>query len=532
MKPARGRGGRRSATRTRRLPGAGAGAGAAAGGLVALGVGLSILTGALGATSSDTPAPAGADPGDRAAVLAPPTDFSAPEPDEELPGGAATSRHAATRNAFSHPSATLTFAQQLDFRVGDGIFRKLWVSAPASTTSSDGLGPLYNARSCQSCHLKDGRGHPAEGRWPDGDGTSMLFRVSVPLATDAERLAIEDGRQAVVPEPTYGTQLQGFAIQGHSPEARVRITYEDQPVTLHGGAVVHLQKPTYRVEDLGYGPIRPDVLLSPRVAAPMIGLGLLEMVDEADILARADPDDRDGDGISGRPNRVWSMEHGRPMLGRFGWKAARATIRDQTAGAFSGDMGLSTELLPAAAGDCTEAQAFCRGAPSGADPPHGVEVAPTMFDLVVFYARNLAVPMRRQVDAPEVLRGKQVFYQAGCAACHTPKYVTRADPERRELSQQLIWPYTDLLLHDMGPGLADGRSEGRASVQEWRTPPLWGVGFTAAVSGHTRFLHDGRARSLLEAILWHGGEAEAARQRVVRMTRGERDALLAFLASL
>jgi CxxC motif-containing protein (DUF1111 family) len=360
----------------------------------------------------------------------------------------------------------------------------------------------------------------------------MLFRVSVPPAVDAERLAIEEGRQTVVPEPTYGTQLQGFAIQGQSPEARVRITYEYRAVPLPGGSVVRLQKPSYRVVDLGYGPMRPDAMLSPRVAAPMIGLGLLEMVDETDILARADPDDRDGDGISGRPNHVWSMEHGHAMLGRFGWKAARATIRDQTAGAFSGDMGLSTELLPASAGDCTQAEALCRGAPSGADLPHGVEVAPAMFDLVVFYARNLAVPMRRRVDTQEVLRGKQVFYRVGCPACHTPKYVTRADPERPALSRQLIWPYTDLLLHDMGPDLADGRPEGRASGQEWRTPPLWGIGLTSTVSGHTRFLHDGRARSLLEAVLWHGGEAEAAKQRVVRMTREERDALLAFLASL
>jgi CxxC motif-containing protein (DUF1111 family) len=528
MAPARRQDGRRSVAFARRLPRAGTTAGA----LVALGAGLSILAGALGAASPGPPVPAAADPVDRAALRAPTTDFSTPEYDEEAPGGAATSRHAATRNAFSHPSATLTFAQQLDFRVGDGMFRKLWVSAPSSTTSSDGLGPLYNARSCQSCHLKDGRGHPAEGRWPDGDGTSMLFRVSVPPRTEAERLAIEEGRQAVVPEPTYGTQLQGFAIQGQSPEARVRIAYEDRPVTLHGGLVVHLRKPSYRVVDLGYGPMRPDTGLSPRVAAPMIGLGLLEMVDEADILARADPDDRDGDGISGRPNHVWSMEHGRPMLGRFGWKAARATIRDQTAGAFSGDMGLSTELLPGSAGDCTQAEALCWGAPSGSDPPHGVEVAPTMFDFVVFYARNLAVPMRRRAGAPEVLRGKQVFYEVGCPACHTPKYLTRVDPERPELSRQLIWPYTDLLLHDLGSGLADGRSEGRAGGREWRTPPLWGIGFTAAVSGHTRFLHDGRARSLLEAVLWHGGEAETTRQRVVKMTRAERDALVAFLASL
>ncbi len=506
---------------------------AALGALLAAAAGLVVLAGVLGADGPESPPAPGLDATDRAALLAPPRDFSAPEPDEELPGGAATSRHAVGRSSFSHFSSTLTFAQQLDFKVGDGIFRKLWVSAPSSTKSSDGLGPLYNARSCQSCHLKDGRGHPADGgRWPDGDGTTMLFRLSVPPGTDAERQAIEEGRQTIVPEPTYGGQLQGFAIQGHAPEARVRITYEDRPVALHGGAIVHLRRPRYQIVDLGYGPMRSDVLVSPRVAAPMIGLGLLELVDEADILARADPDDRDGDGISGRPNSVWSMEHGRPMLGRFGWKAARATIRDQTAGAFSGDMGLSTELLPAAAGDCTAAQALCRGAPSGADEPPGVEVAPTMFDLVVFYARNLAVPLRRRVDAPEVLRGKRAFYRTGCPACHTAKYLTRVEPERPELSRQLIWPYTDLLLHDMGPGLADDRPEGRATGQEWRTPPLWGIGLTPVVSGHTRFLHDGRARSLLEAVLWHGGEAEAAKQRVVRMTPEEREALLAFLGSL
>ena len=499
---------------------------------MALGAVVTVVATAAGAASpGSTAAPtlAQSDPPSR---LGPPTDFSAPEPDEDAPGGAATSRRAANRSAFSHPSATLSFAQQLDFRVGDGIFRKLWVSAPSSTASSDGLGPLYNARSCQSCHLKDGRGHPAEGRWPDGDGTSMLFRVSVPPRTDEERLRVEEGRDTVIPEPTYGAQLQGFAIQGHLPEARVRITYQDHPVALRNGPTVRLRRPAYRIVDVGYGPLHREALLSPRIAPPMIGLGLLELVDDKDILARADAEDRDGDGISGRPNHVWSPEQGQPTLGRFGWKAARATIADQAAGAFSGDMGLSTELLPSPGGDCTPAQAVCLAAPNGAGPPPGVEVVPTMFDLVVFYARNLAVPTRRHADAPDVLRGKHVFYQAGCPACHTPKYVTRAAPERPELSGQLIWPYTDLLLHDMGPELADGRPEGRATGQEWRTAPLWGIGLTSVVSGHTRFLHDGRARSLLEAVLWHGGEAEAAKQRVVGMTHGEREALLAFLGSL
>ena len=466
-----------------------------------------------------------------AAVTRPTTDFSKPERYESRPGGATTVFKALNRDIFSHPSASMPFERQLDFKVGNGIFKKVWVSSPASTTSSDGLGPLFNARACQRCHLKDGRGHPpALGERAE----SMFLRLSIPAPDPGDGAAARENRRAVVPEPTYGGQLQNFSVQGVPAEGEMTIAYRERPVALAGGEVAALRVPTYGVASLGYGPLHRDTMLSPRVTPPIIGVGLLEAVPDNDILAGADLDDADRDGISGRANRVWSDEHKKPMLGRFGWKAGQPTVAQQAAGAFRGDIGISTPLYPSPHGDCTAAQHTCRAAPHGgaSDPDHGAEAAAKMFDLLVFYSRNLAVPARRNLDDPRVLRGKRLFYESNCIGCHRPKFVTRRDSIGKEQSFQLIWPYTDLLLHDMGEGLADGRPEGEAGGREWRTPPLWGIGLTKTVNGHTLFLHDGRARNLLEAILWHGGEAEAAKQRVVAMTRTERAALLAFLNSL
>jgi CxxC motif-containing protein (DUF1111 family) len=361
---------------------------------------------------------------------------------------------------------------------------------------------------------------------------SLFLRLSVPPHDDAERQALADHKASVIPDPVYGSQLQNFAIQGHVPEGRMVVKYTDRPVKLTAGEVIHLRKPGYSVANLGYGPMSPDIMMSPRVAPPMIGVGLLEAIDEKDILANADPDDADKDGISGRANLVWSDEYKAPMLGRFGWKAGEPTVRQQVTHAFLGDVGLSSALSPMPGGECTEVEKACREAPNGNDPNEGVEVTRQMMDLVVFYSRNLGVPVRRKVSDPQVLAGKKIFYDSGCAACHRPKYVTRDLPDQPEQSGQLIWPYTDLLLHDMGDGLADGRLEGDATGKEWRTPPLWGIGLTGVVSGHTQFLHDGRARNLLEAILWHGGEAEAAKNHVVKMSKPDRAALLAFLNSL
>lgn len=464
-----------------------------------------------------------------AAVLAPPTDFSKPEAFEQMQAGAATVRARDTADAFSQSSANMAFDREMTFKLGNGLFTKTWVAAPASTKASDGLGPLYNARACQDCHLKDGRGHPPEG--PDDGRVSMFLRLSVPGGTSPAE--IEDWL-ATSPDPTYGGQLQDLAAPGHEAEGRMEVRYTEVPVTLADGTVISLRQPDYAFANPGYGPAHPDLMISPRVAPQMIGLGLLEAIPTADILALADEDDRDGNGISGRAQIVPSVEFGVPMLGRFGLKAGAPTVREQSAGAFAGDMGLSTVLNPDPWGDCSSDQTACRAAPDGQEEGirDGLEVDAESLDLVTFYSRNLGVPERRGVDDPQVLRGKEIFYDLNCSGCHHPKFVTHRLENQPEQSFQLIWPYTDLLLHDMGEGLADNRPEGRATGREWKTPPLWGTGLTATVSGHTQFLHDGRARTLTEAILWHGGEAEAARNGFAALPKGDRDAILAFLESL
>lgn len=458
-------------------------------------------------------------------------EYSKFEQGEDRPGGAATHDKHVNRDSFSHSSANMAFSKEMDFKVGNGFFKRLWVTAPSSTKASDGLGPLFNARACQACHLKDGRGHPPEN--DQEDAVSLFLRLSIPPQTEADRTLLASHRANVIPDPVYGGQLQNFAIPGHGAEGRMTIAYEEIAVPLSDGETASLRKPRYGIADLAYGPLHKDVMMSPRVAPPMIGLGLLEAIPEAAIIALADPGDADGDGISGRAQQVWSREHEKVMLGRFGWKAGNPTVSQQSADAFVGDMGLSNPLFPMNQGECSAAQTECLAAPHGGDDHYdGFEVPAQVLNLVSFYSRNLALPARRDADDPEVLRGKRIFNEIGCASCHVPRHGTGDDPALPEQADQVIWPYTDLLLHDMGEGLADDRPEGLASGREWRTQPLWGIGFTETVNGHTLFLHDGRARTMLEAILWHGGEAQASRDGVVSMPKSDRAALLRFLNSL
>jgi CxxC motif-containing protein (DUF1111 family) len=313
----------------------------------------------------------------------------------------------------------------------------------------------------------------------------------------------------------------------------VHVAWDELPVELQDGTVVTLRRPRYAIGELGYGPLQSDVQVSPRIAPQMIGLGLLEAIPDADLLARADPDDADGDGISGRPRLVWSEAAQRMRVGRFGWKAGAPSIDAQAQSAFSLDIGMGTPLHPSGSGDCTEREVACRRAPTGGGPgPGDPEVAPEIADQVAFYARNLAVPARRGAGDPEVAAGGRIFHDIGCARCHAPSQRTRADSIGAEQSAQEIWPYTDLLLHDLGEDLADDGPEGMASGGEWRTAPLWGIGLTRVVSGRTAFLHDGRARSLLEAILWHAGEARPQRDAVAGLSAADRDRLLRFVESL
>ena len=423
-------------------------------------------------------------------------------------------------NAFSLPQGNLSMTKRLDFSVGNSFFRNPWVEAPASTDARDGLGPLFNTNSCQGCHIKDGRGHPHD---ENGPSVSLFLRLAVPAdpELDAELLK----HHGFKPAPVYGSQLQTSAIPGAKPEAELVVTWATATDTLDDGTKVTLRQPAYIIQNLNYGPLPDNLLMSPRVAPPMIGLGLLEAIPEESLLANADPHDQDGDGISGTANQVWDRVTNQTTLGRFGWKAAEPTVRQQSMGAFAGDMGLTSTINPAT--DCSPKQQCDRFVSGGK-----FEVGDNIADFITFYASSLAVPARRDMAARGVQQGAQLFNDIGCAACHTPRHQTGIVISRPDLSQQTIWPYTDLLLHDMGPGLADGRGEFLADGNEWRTPPLWGLGLAQTVLPRAGFLHDGRARTPEEAILWHDGEARGAADRYRALPAEQRDALIRFLNSL
>lgn len=407
-----------------------------------------------------------------------------------------------------------TSQQHEDFAVGGAFFQQPWVIAPASTTARDGLGPLFRANSCLACHIGHGRGHPP--LTAEEPFLSTLVKLSVPAITPEQQAVA--AKLGVAPELVYGDHLQPLGIKGLPGEGTPRLTYTEIHGQFKDGTTYTLLQPRLRIDGLNYGALHPDTQFSTRVAPPLFGMGLLESIPDTEILAHADPDDKDGDGISGRPNDVWDVAKQQTVLGRFSWKANQPSIRQQSADAFRNDIGITTDLFPEQ--PCSAAQTDCLKLPDGGKP----ELPTDLLEKVVFHVAHQPVPARRNADDPQVTQGQKLFEQAGCAACHTPSFPS--------LAHQPHQPYTDLLLHDMGEGLADNRPEFAASGREWRTAPLWGIGLTEKINGHTRFLHDGRARNLLEAILWHGGEAEAAKQRVLSMHKAEREALLRFLNSL
>jgi CxxC motif-containing protein (DUF1111 family) len=337
----------------------------------------------------------------------------------------------------------------------------------------------------------------------------------------------------VVPEPTYGDQLNNAAVQGVRPEGRVVVTHTPVHGRFADGTRYTLKKPAYRIADPGYSPLAKDVLLGPRIAPQLAGVGLIEAIPDAEILKNAADQAAAPGPVKGQVNRVRDDVLQAERIGRFGWKANVATLAHQTAGAFLGDMGITSPVHPREA--CTPAQKDCLAAPRGG-PDGQPEIDARTFGDVVFYQATLAPAARRDVADPKVRKGGRLFAQAGCSACHRPGYVTGASPLPQFASDRLrgqrIWPYTDLLLHDMGEALADGRPDFQANGRQWRTPPLWGIGLIHDVNGHRRLLHDGRADGVLEAILWHGGEAEAAKQEVLKMHKTEREALVRFVESL
>ncbi len=445
---------------------------------------------------------------------------------ESLSAGDLTHFHSGPM-AFEQEAPNLAWGISAAFDRGDGIFERPYTPAlrPGYVSNADGLGPIFNQTSCESCHVGDGRARPPSG--PNELLNGGFIRVSIPgIGPYGEPLSPKG----------YGHQIGDRAIAGVQPEATARINWMEAPGKFPDGQVYSLRKPEFILTDLAYGPMPDDAVFELRMAPPVHGLGLLEAIPEATLLAWADPEDKDGNGISGRPNYVWDLERGGKILGRFSWKANTFDIRQQSAAAAYHDMGVNNELFlyrhdeqsttHKARQNCEPEQTACLAAIDNLD----FEMTPAQLVDVTTYLQLLGVVYRRNMDDPLVQQGEQLFHSIGCADCHKSQVMT-GEHDIARLENQLIRPYSDLLLHDMGPGLS-GRRDFEATQQEWRTAPLWGIGVTETVNGHTNYLHDGRARNVEEAILWHGGEGELAKQKYMHLNHKERQLLVKFINNL
>ena len=427
--------------------------------------------------------------------------------------------------AFAIPYAGLNKDQARQFADGHLQFNEEWVLAPARGVW--GLGPTFNEDRCAHCHVNNGRAVAPEAGFEAERGT--LVRLSVPGRSK------EGGP---LPHPHYGEQLQNRGIEGRVPaEGRAVFRYREKEVQFSDGEKLSLRAPEIEFRDLQFGELGSDTLISVRIAQQVVGLGLLEAVPEAVILDIAKAQEKLG--LAGRPNYVWDVEADRKALGRFGWKANQPNLRQQTAAAFHGDIGATTyffseENCPAVQTQCLDlpSASKCGGQGGCTGNMFRPEVVPSRLSNITFYLQTLSVPARRNLQDSAVKRGEELFAQAQCAGCHVPELRTGAKAFMATAANLTIRPYTDLLLHDMGEELADGRPDFEASGREWRTAPLWGVGLIAAVSGKATLLHDGRARNVTEAILWHGGQAEKSREFFRALSKGEREALVKFVESL
>jgi len=425
--------------------------------------------------------------------------------------GGATTVFDITGEAFGHAAPNLGATSLLKHDVGDLGFEEVFAAGA--------LGPVFDNESCEACHLADGRGRPPT----EGEAfSSMLFRASVAGVMRSGRRSNPRGAEAPAPVPGFGSQLQMRAVDGSMPEVSATVTYVDSVGRFEDGTSFTLQSPRYTLTGV-YSALPVSMMFSPRVAPVVFGLGLLEAIPAGTIESNADPSDRNSDGISGRANYMEDLVSGQSRaIGRFGWKANTPNLVQQAAAAYNGDMGITSTLFPGES--CEEYREECAA--------HPIEVSDSIVAAVAFYTQSLGVPARRDLSVPAVIQGEALFRKVGCASCHLASVRTGFMPGIPEVSFQQIQPFSDLLLHDMGPALADGRPDFKATGSEWRTPPLWGIGLVQVVNGHSRFLHDGRAGSLMEAVLWHGGEAERSRRAVQRFSAGERAALVKFLESL
>jgi CxxC motif-containing protein (DUF1111 family) len=377
-------------------------------------------------------------------------------------------------------------AGSLDAEMGKALFNRQWVAAPSSTQSDDGLGPIYDARSCSACHAGGGQGS------------------FVPKPVIGAGIVVRLGNANGAPDPVYGFQLQTKALPGQLPEAAPQLIWRQDK---------GYRVPALTLGRLNFGPLARDTHAASRRAPSLYGIGLLAGVSDKEILLHA-IEEKNYYGLSPRP--AWQTDaHGQRRLGRFGWKAIQPDLTGQVGSALSRDIGLSTTAYPDPWGECSATEKVCRAGPHGAKLG-AVEVPDTLRNLIVDYLNALPPPQPR----PDTMGGRAVFVNIGCAACHAMLH---------NANGQRIDAFTDLLLHDLGPGLNDGLGEGAAKPGEWRTAPLWGLSERLAKGG---LLHDGRARSVAEAVHWHGGDGALAHARFDALTKDERAALLSFLEGL
>ena len=416
-------------------------------------------------------------------------------------------------NAFGFEIDGLSFQQLATFASGNSLFNQTWVSSPASTTGRDGLGPTFNARACATCHFKDGRGFPLIN---GTNSNGFLMRIS---------LDGQDINGDAIPVPGYGLQLQDLANNGIQYETKINVNYQIINGTYADGSEYQLQKPIYTFQEEQFGSLA-GINTSPRVAQQTIGLGLISALPDIEIIKFEDINDSDNDGISGRANFVYNYETNTTALGKYGWKANAPSLKQQIAGAFHGDMGLTTSIFSEQ--NCPSPQQDCFDAPNGVTP----EVTDNQLDKVLFYQAHLAVPNRRNYLDEDVQQGRVLFTELNCIGCHAINQTTGTDAESEFLENITIKPYSDFLLHDMGDALADNRNDFNANGNEWRTQPLWGIGLIETVNNHTNLLHDGRARNIEEAILWHGGKAETIKQNFKNLSVQKRQQLIDFVNSL
>ena len=419
---------------------------------------------------------------------------------------------------YMQPVQGLSHEQLQKFKAGEKQFRAPWVVFPL-LGGEWGLGPTFLANSCVGCHLQGGRGRTNDA------GDAVVFQQLLRLSLPGEGA---DGGPK--PHPHYGDQLQVFAVnvglkENLKPaEAELIIEWIPEVVTLGDGSKVELRKPKIRIEKPNFGEIGSEVMTSLRNTQAVYGMGYLEAVSEADILAIAKA--QQAQGLNGRPNYVRDDINKRVSLGRFGWKANQPSIKQQIAAAFHGDMGVTSSLYIEE--NCPEIQKACRAMPPGNKP----ELLDYAWDELTFWSVAVDAPAPRNTDSDIFKRGKDLFEKAQCHSCHLPELKTSTYPLMPHIANKTFSAYTDMLLHDMGEYLADGRPDFKAGPRDWRTAPLWGLGVSAQVNGSTNLLHDGRARNVLEAILWHGGEAKKSRDAFSGFSKEEREALITFVNSI